>query len=159
MFGQSVFNFFIFCVLYKRGLTWEIEKQKNILMTIVFVTVVFFSSSIFQNFCSNHAQKFCELVSNTEFIISSKIRQFDRYTHKKPKSATQNCFLLRLSLFVSLSSLSVMIYRGDMPSGDDANAASGESSCLKEVRNVVASTATGVHNASSSCSSSSKKYP
>lgn len=52
----------------------------------------------------------------------------------------------------SIVFLSVVIYRGDMPSGN-GDAVSGGSSCNKEVPNVIASTATGVHNASS------KNYP
>ena len=60
------------------------------------------------------------------------------------------CFLyFYFSYFIVF--LSVVIYRGDMPSGN-GDAVSGGSSCNKEVPNVIASTATGVHNAS-------KNYP
>lgn len=56
------------------------------------------------------------------------------------------CLFFFILFSYSIVFLSVVIYRGDMPGGDG-------SSCNKEVPNVIASTATGVHNASS------KKYP
>lgn len=62
------------------------------------------------------------------------------------------CYSCFFFLSYSIVFLSVVIYRGDMPSGN-GDAVSGGSSCNKEVPNVIASTATGVHNASS------KNYP
>ncbi|XP_031625599.1 uncharacterized protein LOC116342216 isoform X3 [Contarinia nasturtii] len=53
---------------------------------------------------------------------------------------------------------SVLIYRGDMPSGN-GDAVSGGSSCNKEVPNVIASTATGVHNASKNYPEGTKLMP
>lgn len=59
-------------------------------------------------------------------------------------------FLVFLSLFFCVF-LSVVIYRGDMPSGS-GNGNNTITSTIMEVPNVIASTATGVHNAS-------KNYP
>lgn len=81
------------------------------------------------------------------------MRNNNQQQNRKPKLFS--FYVYRFSFVVVLS---IVIYRGDMPSeGDAVNVASGDSSCLKEVRNVVASAAAGVYNASSS--STSKKYP